>query len=92
MHRDYGNLAKSLRIGCLSTVFLQALSLFLGSYVFSDWRLCVVGLPLGWLPILAVALCRPDHPSRTDIGVVFGSFPAIFAVLAVVDRLYFHTT
>ncbi len=91
MYRDYNNLAKSLRIGCLWTVRLQALSLFLGGYLFSDWRLCALGLPLGWLPILAVALRRPDHPSRMDLGVVFGGFPAILAVLALVDRLYLHT-
>jgi hypothetical protein len=91
MYRDYNNLARSLRVGCLWTVLLQALSLFMGGYVFSDWRLCALGLPLGWLPILAVALGRPEHPSRTDIGAVFGGFPAIFAMLAVVDRLYVHT-
>ena len=65
--------------------------LFLGVYVFSDWRLCALGLPLGWLPILAVALRRPEHPSRADIGVVFGGFPAVFALLALVDYFYFHT-
>jgi hypothetical protein len=91
MYRDYSNLAKSLRIGCLWTVLLQALSLFLCGYVFSDWRLCALGLPLGWLPILAVALRRPEYPSRTDIGVIFGGFPAIFIALALVDRLYFHS-
>ena len=92
MYRDYNNLATSLRIGCLWTILLQALSLFLGSYVFSDWRLCALGLPLGWLPILAVALRRPDHPNRTDVCLVFGGFPAVFAVLALADRLYFHTS
>jgi hypothetical protein len=92
VYRDYNNLARSLRVGCLWTVLLQALSLFMGGYAFSDWRLCALGLPLGWLPILAIALRRPEHPSRTDIGVVFGAFPAIFAVLAVVDRLYVHTS
>jgi hypothetical protein len=87
---DYDNLADSLRVGCLWTVILQALSLGLGVYVFSDWRLCALGLPLGWLPILAVALRRPEYPSRTDIGVVFGGFPIIFVGLALFDRLYFH--
>ena len=90
MYRDYNNVARSLRVGCLWTVGLQALSLFLGGFVFSDWRLCALGLPLGWLPILAVALRRPDHPSRTDIGVVFGGFPAVFAVLVLLDRFWFH--
>ena len=90
MYRDYNNLAKALRVGCLWTVILQALSLFLGVYLFSDWRLCALGLPLGWLPILTVALRRPDHLTRTDIGVVFGGFPGIFAMLALVDRLYLH--
>jgi hypothetical protein len=90
MHRDYSNLAKSLRVGCLWTVVLQALSLFLGVYLFLDWRLCALSLPLGWLPILTVALRRPERPSRTDIGVMYGGYPAIFAMLALVDRLYFH--
>ena len=90
MNRDYNNLAGSLKIGCLCTVVLQALSLTLSGYVFSDWRLCALGLPLGWLPILAVALRRPSHPSRTDIAVIFGGFPAVFATLALLD-LYFHT-
>ena len=91
MYRDYNNLARSLRVGCLWTVVLQALSLVLGGYVFSDWRLCALGLPLGWLPILTVAVRRPEHPSRADIGIMFGGLPGIFAVLALVDRLYFHT-
>jgi len=90
MYRDYNNLAKSLRVGCLWTVILQALSLVWGVYLFSDWRVCAVGLPLGWLPILAVAFRRPEYPSRTDIGVVFGGFPVIFAMLALVDRFYFR--
>jgi hypothetical protein len=88
MHRDYNNLARSLRVGCLWTIVLQALSLFLGGLVFSDWRLCALGLPLGWIPVLVVAFRRPDHPSRTDIGAIFGGFPAIFGFLALVDRLY----
>jgi len=91
MYRDYNNLANALRVGCLWTVALQALSLFAGVYLFSDSRLCALGLPLGWLPILAVALRRPDQPIRTDIGVIFAGFPAIFAALALFDRLYFHT-
>jgi hypothetical protein len=89
--RDYNNLASSLRLGCLWTVVLQALSLFFGVYLFSDWRLCALGLPLGWLPILAVAFRRPEQPSRTDIAAIFGGFPAIFAMLALIDRLYFHS-
>lgn len=92
MMRNHNNLATSLKIGCLWTVALQALSLVLGSLVFSEWRLCALGLPLGWLPVLAVALRRPDHPSRFDLGVVFTGFPVVFAALALFDRWYFHSS
>lgn len=88
MYRDYNNLAGALKIGCLYTVVLQALSLMLGGYVFSDWRLCAMGLPLGWLPILAVALRRPDHLSQMDVAVIFSGFPVIFAALVVFDQWY----
>jgi hypothetical protein len=91
MFHDHNNLATSLKLGCLWTVALQALSLLLGSFVFSEWRLCALGLPLGWLPILGVALRRPDNPSRFDVGFVFAGFPAVFAALALLDRFYFHT-
>jgi hypothetical protein len=91
MIRDHNNLARSLKIGCLWTVALQELSLVPAGFVFSDWRLCALGLPLGWLPILAVALRRPDHPSRFDVGVVFAGFPAVFAALTLLDRFYFRT-
>jgi hypothetical protein len=90
MHRDYNNLAGSLKIGFLCTVVLQALSLALGGYLFSDWRLCALGLPLGWLPILAVSLRRPDHPSQIDVVVVFADFPVIIAMLALFDHWYFR--
>lgn len=88
MYRDYNNLARSLKFGCLWTGLLQVLGLFLGGQLFSEWRLCVLGLPLGWLPILAVALRRPDHPTRVDIGVVFAAFPLIFVGLAAFDKWY----
>jgi hypothetical protein len=90
MYRDYNNLAGSLKIGCLCTLAVQALSLPPGGYVFSDWRLCALSLPLGWLPILAVALRRPDHPSRIDVGIMIAGFPIIFAMLAFFDHWYFH--
>jgi hypothetical protein len=90
VHRDYNNLAGCLKIGCLCTLALQALSLPLGGYMFSDWRFCPLGLPLGWVPILTVALRRPDHLSRMDVGVVFAGFPVIFAALAVFDHWYFR--
>jgi hypothetical protein len=90
MHRDQNSLARSLQIGCVCTVVLQALSLVLGGYVFSDWRLCALGLPLGWLSILVVALRRLDSPSRFDVGFVFAGFPAIFLILALFDRWYSH--
>jgi hypothetical protein len=89
MYRDYNNLAGALKVGCLYTVVLQALSLMLGGYVFSDWRIFALGLPLGWLPILAVALRRPDHPSLMDIAVMFAGFPVVFTALAVFDHWYF---
>jgi hypothetical protein len=91
MFHGQNNLATSLKLGCLWTVALQALSLLLGGFVFSDWRLCALGLPLGWLPILAIALRRPDRPSRVDVGVMFAGFPALFAALLLFDRWYFHT-
>jgi hypothetical protein len=47
MYPNYNSLARSFKIGCLCTVVLQALSLALGGYIFSDWRLCALGLPLG---------------------------------------------
>jgi len=90
--RDYNNLAGSLKISCLCTVVLQGLTLLLGGYVFFDWRLCALGLPLGWLPILAVALRRPDHPSQTDVAVMFAGFPIIFAALALFDHWYFRVS
>jgi hypothetical protein len=90
MYRDYNNLAGALKIGCLYTVALQALSLLLGRYVFSDWRLCVLTLPLGWLPILAVALQRPERPSQMDVAVMFAGFPVIFTALALFDHWYFR--
>jgi len=89
MYRDYNHLARSLKLGCLCTVILQAVSLALGGYLFSDWRLCALGLPLGWIPILAVALCNPENPSRLDVAVVFASFPLVFAALVLLDRWYF---
>jgi hypothetical protein len=88
MYRDYNNLAGALKIGCLYTVVLQALSLLLGGYVFSDWRLCALSLPLGWLPILAVALRRPDKPGQMDVVIIFAGFPVIFAALSVFDHWY----
>ena len=90
MYRDFNNLAWSMKTGCLCTVVLQALGLILGGYIFNDYRLCAMSLPLGWLPILAVAFRRPNHPTRLDIGVVFAGFPAIFLVLALADHLYFN--
>jgi hypothetical protein len=90
VYRDYNNLSGSLKFGCLCTVAMQTLSLLLGGYVFSEWRLCALGLPLGWLPILTVALRRPERPSQTDVTVIFGGFPVIFATLAVLDHWYFH--
>ena len=90
MYRDYNNLAGALKIGCLYTVVLQALSLLLAGYVFSDWRFCALGLPLGWLPFLAVALRRPDHPGQMDVAVILGGYPVIFAALALFDHWYFR--
>ena len=90
MYRDYANLTRSLQFACVWTIVLQALALAFGGYLFSDWRLCVLCLPLGWLPLLLISIRRPNSPTRLDIATVFAAFPIIFGAAVVLDRLYFH--
>jgi len=87
--RDFLHLAPWFKRACICTLVLELVSLGLGAYWGIEYRLSGACLPVGWLPILLIALRRPEKPASSDIVVMFTSFPALFAATAIFDHWYF---
>ena len=83
-------LARSLRMACLWNLALVVASFGAAALLDIYYRLFGVSLVLGWLPLLVVALRRPQTPTRADYIAMFGGFPVVFTALAWFGRLYFR--
>ena len=87
MHSDQPNLATPLKLACAWMLILDVLGLLFAS-AFLHYRLFGIALILGWLPILMVALRRPQTPTISDIVLMFAGFPAVVAAFAILTRWY----
>ena len=88
MYRDHSNLATSFQLACVATLILEAIGLRITGAFFFDWRLGVLCLLFGWLPIALIAFRRPDKPTKLDSAVMFFGFPLLFGAAAGFDRWY----
>ena len=87
MHSDQPNLATPLKFACAWTLTLDVLGLLFASALL-HYRLFGITLILGWLPILLVALRRPQSPTIFDIVLMFAGFPAVVAAFTIFSRWY----
>jgi len=82
-------LARPLKMACLWTLAMTVASFGAAALLDIHYRVFGVSLVLGWLPMLVVALRRPQTPTRADCIAMYAGFPLVFATFALFSRLYF---
>jgi hypothetical protein len=82
-------LAPVIKYAALATLGGDLVGFYLGGWILKlNSNLFFFVAVLAWLPIVAVALRRPENPTRSDRLVMFGAFPALFVGVCVVRKLY----
>ena len=88
MHTALPTLAKPIRIACAWTLLAEFIGLWLAGMLGIDYRLAGSSMVPAWLPIVAVAVRRPQKPTGTDILAMFACYPVLLAAVAVFSRWY----
>jgi hypothetical protein len=81
-------LNKAITYAVYCTIFLEALGFWLCASVLAlDYRLFAVSLAPGWIPIVVVAMRRPDRATRLDMVLMCSGFPIVLGTFMLVARL-----
>lgn len=89
MHATHPKLARPILFACAWTLIVELVGLWLAGILGINYRLVGMSLVPGWLPIVAVAVRRPQKPTATDLVAMSAGYPVLFAVITVFDRWYF---
>ena len=79
-------LARPIECAIVCVLIFEALGFLLAGVLSMYYALLGMALVLGWVPVLAVAVRRPQSPTRADLCLMCAGFPAIFAAFALVNR------
>jgi len=81
-------LARPIERAIVCVLILEALGFLLEGAVDLHYELFGIAMILGWVPVLAVAVRRPQNPTRLDFWVMCAGFPVIFAAFALLNHYY----
>jgi len=82
-------LARPIERAIVCVLIFEALAFFLGGTVVDlHYALFGAAMILGWVLVLAVAVRRPQNPTRLDFWVMCAGFPVIFAAFALLNHYY----
>ena len=82
------NLARPIERAIVCVLVFEALGLVFSGILSMHYALVGMALILGWVPVLAVAIRRPQNPTRTDVWTMCAGFPTVFAAFVLVNRYY----
>jgi hypothetical protein len=81
-------LARPIGRAVVCVLVFEALGLIFSGTLQMHYALVGMALILGWVPVLAVAIRRPQYPTRVDLWAMCAGFPIVFAAFALVNRYY----
>jgi hypothetical protein len=81
-------LARPIERAIVLVVVFEALGFVFSGTLQMHYALVGMALILGWVPVLAVAMRRPQYPTRADFWAMCAGFPIVFAVFVLVNRYY----
>ena len=81
-------LARPIERAIVCVLIFEALGFALAGVINMYSALLGMALVLGWVPVLAVAVRRPQNPTRMDLWAMCAGFPTVFAAFVLVNRYY----
>ena len=81
-------LARPIERAIVGVLIFEGLGFIVSGALEMHYALVGMALILGWVPVLAVAMRRPQYPTRADLWVMCAGFPIVFAMFVLVNRYY----